>query len=691
MITREMYWSFNRTSMLGMLVLLGVVIFAVLPVFGMEPDAMDDTLLIFVGEDVGMLSLASRREESAWEAPAVASVISEREIRESGARNLGQLLQTVPGFCIAEKEYGYKPYLRGVQDSVLFLYDTVPLGLESVKSYNPLGYNLSLSSVKQVEIIRGPGSVLWGPDAFTGIVNVVPKTGYDLQGVETGVAAAGPDIPSGVFLNMGQSFGSWSSFLSVDAKQGREDDRLCNLSSFWGDGARPVDPDERYAETRPDVSRYLDLSFRLDHEKDFSIVGRVSDAKNAYSISNGPDAYTWKETMETPSWLLKAEGSRKIGTETSLRLSGYMTATDVDHTIIDTTLHHEEETFFVEGMLDRTCFDSAGLFTVGTSYRTTSISGVPVWDSYLPDYFGSDNTSFLPYLSEDSIDGDLISVFSQYRHSLGDLDLSAGIRYDSHNLYSDSVSFNLGAVWSPSKTWVFKSLLGTAYRTPFIAQMEEGASLDPEQITSLNLQSIWKFSSKSNLSLTLFGNRIDNHVLEDIFSGAGLSTANSQDIVGVELSVGYSPMDTLHFSSSLTLLDNDGPDETYLYNDYTFIRQDGTEVKHYSELNYGYDPGSKFMFNITARWTPLENTTLVSTLNYNSSRNLYFLDDQTSVSCPDFWVLNAGLLVSNLFDRELDLDVSVRNLFNATVTVPGTYTKIEGEPVSIIMVLRKRW
>ena len=66
------------------------------------------------------------------------------------------------------------------------LYEVITTS-DVTKSLHPFDRELSLASVKRLEIVRGPGSVLWGPDAFAGIVNVVPMTGKDLDGAETGL------------------------------------------------------------------------------------------------------------------------------------------------------------------------------------------------------------------------------------------------------------------------------------------------------------------------------------------------------------------------------------------------------------------------------------------------------------------------------------------------------------------------
>jgi len=167
-----------------------------------EPSAgRNDTLLMFVGEDLDVLSIASRRQESAGQAPAVAHVITREEIRERGIRTLSHALEMEPGFYLAKKEWGTQPYLRGIPDSILFLYDTVPTGSDVSKSLHPLDHELSLASIKRIEILRGPGSVLWGPDAFAGIVNMVPMTGKDLEGGKRAFCTAAGEI-SGAFTRM---------------------------------------------------------------------------------------------------------------------------------------------------------------------------------------------------------------------------------------------------------------------------------------------------------------------------------------------------------------------------------------------------------------------------------------------------------------------------------------------------------
>ena len=152
---------------------------------------------------------------------------------------------------MAQKEWGSQPYLRGIPDSILFLHDTVPIGSDASKTFHSLDYELSLAGVKRIETIRGPGSVLWGPDAFAGIVNIVPLAGKDLNGFDTGVIGGGPGDQQGVFTNWGDNRQGWDLFFSASARSGKQDDRKYNLVRFWGDNVMPTPPADRFGGEVP--------------------------------------------------------------------------------------------------------------------------------------------------------------------------------------------------------------------------------------------------------------------------------------------------------------------------------------------------------------------------------------------------------------------------------------------------------
>ncbi|TFG93284.1 MAG: outer membrane cobalamin receptor protein, partial [Syntrophobacterales bacterium] len=428
----------SKISCAAALMLL-VLYSTAVPLWATEPVAIasrNDTLLMFVGEDLNVLSIASRRQESAWQAPAVARVVTRKELRERGTHTLSQVLEAEPGFYMAKKEWGTKPYLRGIPESVLFLYDTVPLGSDISKFLHPLDRELSLAPVKRIEIIRGPGSVLWGPDAFAGIVNVVPMTGKDLNGTEAGASYSNPGDQRGFFLNLGHDAGPWNAFMSVSGREGTEDNDVCNLVRFWGDGtAPPVAPEDRYGMEEPGTSRYIEASGNLSLGDWFTLSGMVSDYKRPYAMSavaGTGEAFTWRESRSAPFGFIKVEAKKDLDRSSALRFTGSYSWINPEYETIDITFKQREKTTYGEIIYDRSFLAGRSLFTGGASYRKKDIHDAPIWDSYLPDYLGSGNETFLPRISQEDYSTSLVSAFCQYNHKIGNIDLLLGLRNDDH-------------------------------------------------------------------------------------------------------------------------------------------------------------------------------------------------------------------------------------------------------------------
>ena len=649
----------------------------------------NDTLLMFVGEDLDVLSIASRRQESAWQAPAVAHVITREEIKERGIRTLSHALEMAPGFYMAKKEWGTQPYLRGIPDSVLFLYDTVPTGSDVSKSLHPLDNELSLAPIKRIEIVRGPGSVLWGPDAFAGIVNLVPMTGKDLEGVETGILYGSPGDQRSFYANAGHDAGLWDAFMSVSGREGGLNAGDSNVVRFWGDGVTAVPPEERFGRKRPDDPRYIEASGRFSYGDWLTLSGLISDNKKNYSLSRPAGDLSWGESRSAPFGFIKLEAKKNLDRSSALRFTGTYSSLNPEYEIIDRTLKQKERTLYGEIIYDRSFLSGKGLLTGGLSYRNKEIGGAPIWNGYLPDYLGPDNRNLLPLLTQKDYNARLWSVFGQYNQKVGNVDLSVGLRNDAHDEYSNRLSYNAGAVWSPEQPWIMKLLYGVAYRTPFARQLLDEGKPDAEEIETLNLQVAWKPNPQAALSVTGFISRIEKHIMEDPY--AGLSQPNRQNIKGVEVEGRYSPVKSLDLSANLTLLDNDGPSETYHWNDFSFVRPDGTVVKHFTDLTYPFDRGPGALFNLMGTWRPVERVSTFLRLGYFSSRNLIFPRSAEIRSVPGVWLLDMSTTIRDIGIPGLDLEVSVRNLLDRDYETPGTYGLIKGDPATVWVGLRKRW
>ena len=152
-------------------------------VHAQSQDSFDKTLLNMPLEQLLQVSVASKRLESVNDAPSVITVISADDIRRYGARHLRDIIDRLPNsLVIGSTNYPHnRTSLRGVtqthlDDKILILLNGRPIrdaGQGGVNGdiYSSFPVNLIL----QIEIIRGPGSVLYGTNAFSGVINIVTK------------------------------------------------------------------------------------------------------------------------------------------------------------------------------------------------------------------------------------------------------------------------------------------------------------------------------------------------------------------------------------------------------------------------------------------------------------------------------------------------------------------------------------
>ena len=656
-----------------------------------ESAVAEDTMLMFVGERLDVLTIASRREESAWQAPAIAEVITREDLRVSGDGTLARALDRTPGFYMAEKEWGVLPYLRGIPNGALILYDTVPMVSDTSKSLNQLGHGTSLAPVKRIEIIRGPGSVLWGPDAFAGIVNVVPLTGRDIDGIETGVTYGEPGSARGGYLNAGGRSGLWDGFLSLSGRWEESEDEDANLVRFWRDEDTAYPFDERLGTGGQREARFLEAFAQIRHDDWLTVSGRMSESRIPYEITRSEEDLTWREMRVIPWSYIKAEANWELDRKSAMRLMGSYSWLEPTFEIIDNTLAQRERTAYGELIYDRSVAAGAGLFTGGLSFREEKIDDAPFWSGALPTFLGEENQSSVPIVTGESYRSELTSLFGQYTHKIGKIDVWGGARYDTYASHRDRVSYSGGISVAPTKQWMAKLLYGTAYRTPYAQQLFLGGDQDMESIKTYTAQLAWRPKSDTELSLVGFRSDIDHHIVNDPYAGTEFSLPNKQSLYGVEVTASATLKKRLRMQSNLTFLENSGPDEQYHYNDYDFIDDDGTVVPHFTNRSYPYNTGARLQGNLMAEWKVTDHTSLTARVRHLGIREHVDVQQGISRDLDDLWLIDAGLVARDLFMPGLDLSLSCRNLTDEDYETSGAFVSIPGSPISFRATVGMAW
>jgi outer membrane receptor for ferrienterochelin and colicins len=140
-------------------------------------------LLALDFETLITVSIASKKEEEIEKAPGIINVVTADEIQRYGARNLRDILnrqthiQIVGSNLFPHNRTGLRGVtLTHVETDVLLLLNGRPIRDSGNSSANQDIYaSFPIETIKQIEIIRGPGSVLYGTNAFAGVINLITK------------------------------------------------------------------------------------------------------------------------------------------------------------------------------------------------------------------------------------------------------------------------------------------------------------------------------------------------------------------------------------------------------------------------------------------------------------------------------------------------------------------------------------
>ena len=143
----------------------------------------DDDFETLFGLDISELAkieytVASSKPETLSLTPAIVSRLNIDEMRAIGLRSLKDILGFVPGFTLQDAKLGGTTVMiRGVTEAfnqkVLFLLDDVPYWMPSHAAIPLLG--IPITAIDSIEVIRGPGAVIYGTNATAGVIKVVTK------------------------------------------------------------------------------------------------------------------------------------------------------------------------------------------------------------------------------------------------------------------------------------------------------------------------------------------------------------------------------------------------------------------------------------------------------------------------------------------------------------------------------------
>jgi len=427
--------------------LLTIVLVAQAPALGYteevstQPDQVSIPELELIKEEESV-SIASRYEQPISEAPSDVYVITDEDIRQSGATDLPTVLRRVPGIEVmqitgAEFNVSARGDNQLLANKMLVLVDGRSIFVDAQAIVYWKSIPVTLPEIKRIEVLKGPASAIYGFNAFDGVINIITKSPQEMKGttLQFGGGEFGTISSAAIHAN---TFGKFGYRLSVGHDQNAQ----------WGN---------RDALAFRSNKFNLQTEYALSSDSKLSVSGGLVDTNRfdgpttGTSISPSTPALGYANVVyERPNFFLRTYWNRWDDNTTLFTqplLANFLHITDQNGSSL---FRYRADTYNVEAQhsLD---LATTNRLTYGVNYRYTTLSG----NLYTPQ--------------------------SNYENRLGvyvqdewkatqTLTLVAGARFDLNTMIHATISPRVALLYRPAQDHTFRLGFSVAYRSPTLTE-----------------------------------------------------------------------------------------------------------------------------------------------------------------------------------------------------------------------------
>ncbi len=637
--------------------------------------------------DVRIVS-ASNVEESLSRAPATIIIVSAADIEERGYTEMYDVLNDLPGFDLSRAfgDDNYYLYARGYRketsDQMLLMIDGVSMNHLYSNNMN-LFAMYPLANIKQIEVVYGPASAVYGPNAFAGVINIITKK----DDSSTATMHVGQNNTSAVDVNYNKTINDVNinftgRFYDTDGYNLSDrtpalDSRLYDDTQLWGPFAdtdfmgyqSPINA--HFASGSVNYKGVTVGFINFLYETGYGAEWPGDKVLNARSW--GFDEQTYFARYETQ--LNKQNPDRPIHSKTLLRFrqsghpanslflerysggvdASYWQTTNQSVSFFQDFAYTHSENLSVNFGLkyDRRVLQGAYNEIYGPFFPSDSLASYP-----FPSLPQREITQHNHFMMQDK------GTYAQVKFSpLESLDLFAGVRYDHNSIFGDVFNPRLGAVYEPVNGLITKFFYGQAYLEPTARILYGGwqgslsnVDLKPERIQTFEGTIGYAKGILSN-SLNVFYNQGYNVI-------AGAENIGERRMIGAEYA-----------------------GKVYVNNPVEFIhRLNGDIYISYINSEENKDDGEGW--KPTGNMAPLKVRAILTayfTKNFSVSIQNRWIDEiETVESNPidkigSHFVSDAFITYRNFLFEGLSIGIKGYNIFNADYYHPGYRDATAGE------------
>ena len=454
------------------------------------------------------VTIASGTPRPIFQSAAVTSVVTADQIKSMGATELHEVLETIPGVhtSLQPNSFDYSYSIRGISNAanseVLILLDgtriTTPFGGTLLNTTE-----LPLESIARVEVIRGPGSALYGADAFAGVINIITKKAKDINGSALGVRAGDHGTQSGwgqhsaewagweiaTSLQYQRTDGDPSRIISADAQTGL--DQVFNTHASLAPGAINTNY-ETYNGHLKLQRKYWDIGFWAFNSNGGARAG-VAGALNPNGVISGQQylgdvRFSTEDLLD--DWEFNAHVSylnADLLAQVSLFPANALIPIGLDGNIGS---YGSVPMLFPNGVntnLGRT--DQIPSFELGSTYKGFSQHLLRFSSAFRYESESVSQSSNFGYGTQAGVGGALNNVtgtaysyLPNTHRNIGSLvaqdewqlasnwQLTTGLRYDHYSDFGGTFNPRVGLVWDINNQLTSKLMYGKAFRAPSFSE-----------------------------------------------------------------------------------------------------------------------------------------------------------------------------------------------------------------------------
>lgn len=433
-----------------------------------------------------LISVASKKPLNVRESPSIVSLITGDEIKASGARDLMDVLRLVPGLDFGVDVEGVVGLgVRGNwahEGKVLLLIDGQEMN-EILFATTQFGNHFPIDQIKKIEIIRGPGSAIYGGFAEYGVINIITQQGEDINGVAvSGIYGQGENdfMRRNINLSVGKKISDFEFSLAGFVGEGNRSDQdytdIYDSTFNMSKGNSELNP----AFVNVGL-KYKGLSFRGIGDFFNTTVRDAYDRikptpyRERFNSMYGELKYVWKINDKF----------------TLTPRVNYKTQTPWQTAYVDS----------IDGEYNKTAKRVTGNLTA--SYNVNRYINFVAGGEYYTDlaedkvdtfYNGKSTISFYNY-----------AFFAQGLIKTRFVNIIIGARYDKHNVYGDAFVPRVGLT-KKYKKFHFKALYSNSFRAPSIENinLSRATGITPEKTQVVELELGYQLTRKSIFTVNFF-------------------------------------------------------------------------------------------------------------------------------------------------------------------------------------------